>query len=78
MDKLVGRINRIEGQVRAVKRLYVEKRDCLEVVQQIAAARQALARVGKDILTSEAAVCAKVPRKQKSFDKILKTLFDIS
>jgi len=78
MDKIAGRLNRVAGQVAAIKKMYEGKRDCLEVIQQIAAARQALARVGKDLLTSEAAACVKIPRKQKSFDKILKTLFDIS
>ena len=77
-DKIVSRLNRIEGQVKGVRKMYVKERDCLDLVQQIVAVRQALGRVGKDLLTDEAVRCARRPSKQKDFDKLLKTLFDVS
>jgi DNA-binding FrmR family transcriptional regulator len=78
MDKLTGRLNRVEGQVRGIKKMYLEGRDCLDIVQQVVAARQALGTIGKDLLTDEAVKCARSPRKQTDFDKMIKSLFDIT
>ncbi len=78
MDQITGKLNRVEGQIRGIKRLYVEKQDCLAVVQQIVAVRGALARVAKDLLTGEAVQCSRSSKKQKDFDKLLKSLFDIT
>ena len=73
-----SRLNRIEGQVRGLQKMYEEKRDCVEIVQQVIAVRQALGRVGKDMLTSEAACCSRDKNRQEDFDKILKSLFDLT
>ena len=48
--KLVARINRIEGQVRGLKKMVEEDRDCLQVLKQIAAASGALRSLGAVIL----------------------------
>jgi DNA-binding FrmR family transcriptional regulator len=40
--KLIARINRIEGQVRGLKKMVEEDRDCMQVLKQIAAAEGAL------------------------------------
>ena len=42
---LVTRLNRIEGQVRGIRRMVQESRRCLEILQQLAAAEAALNRV---------------------------------
>ena len=78
MDKLPGRLNRVEGQIRGIKNMYADGRDCLDMVQQIIAARQALGTIGKDLLTDEALKCSRLPKKQSDFDKILKNLFDVT
>lgn len=56
-----------------------EERDCLDIVQQILAARNALARIGKEFLTKEAVRCARSTTKAKKeqFDSILKQLFSL-
>lgn len=77
MDQFLTKLNRVEGQIKGIKKMYQEERDCLEIVQQVVAARQALSRVGKDLLTGEAARCARSPKKQEDFDKVLKTLFEV-
>ena len=41
---LVTRLNRIEGQVRAVRRMIEEDRTCENIAQQLSAARRALDR----------------------------------
>jgi DNA-binding FrmR family transcriptional regulator len=42
---LVTRLNRIEGQVRGIRRMVQEPRLCIELLQQLAAAEAALNRI---------------------------------
>lgn len=47
---LVTRLNRIEGQVRGIRRMVQEPRLCVEILQQLSAAEAALNRVSLAIL----------------------------
>lgn len=42
---IVRRLNRIEGQIRGIRRMVEEPRPCIEVLQQLAAAEAALNRI---------------------------------
>jgi CsoR family transcriptional regulator, copper-sensing transcriptional repressor len=42
---IVTRLNRIEGQVRGIRRMIQEPRLCIEILQQLAAAEAALNRI---------------------------------
>jgi CsoR family transcriptional regulator, copper-sensing transcriptional repressor len=42
---LVTRLNRIEGQIRGIRRMVQEPRLCVEILQQLAAAEAALNRI---------------------------------
>jgi DNA-binding FrmR family transcriptional regulator len=42
---LVTRLNRIEGQVRGIRRMVQQPRLCIEILQQLAAAEAALNRI---------------------------------
>ena len=75
MDNVQKSLKRIEGQVRGVERLYGEGKSCLEIVQQVAAARAALGRIGREMLKREATKCMVDETEKKKFDKILKQLF---
>jgi DNA-binding FrmR family transcriptional regulator len=44
-DALIRRLNRIEGQVRGIRRMIEEPRACIEILQQLAAAEAALNRI---------------------------------
>ncbi len=55
--KLIARINRIEGQVRGLKKMVEEDRDCLQVLKQIAAASGALRSLGAFILEDHLRGC---------------------
>lgn len=55
--KLIARINRIEGQVRGLKKMVAEDRDCLQVLKQIAAARGALRSLGALVLEDHLKGC---------------------
>lgn len=49
-DDLLRRLRKIEGQVRGIQRMIEEGRYCIDVLTQLAAARQGLNRVGMLIL----------------------------
>ena len=55
--KVIARINRIEGQVRGLKKMVEEDRDCLQVLKQIAAAGGALRSLGAVILEDHLKGC---------------------
>ena len=53
----VPKLNRIEGQVRAVKKMIHEERYCVDILMQIKAIRGALMRVQKEILHTHMKTC---------------------
>ena len=55
--KLVARINRIEGQVRGIKKMVEENRECMQILKQIAATGGALRSLGAVILEEHLKVC---------------------
>jgi CsoR family transcriptional regulator, copper-sensing transcriptional repressor len=54
---LVTRLNRIEGQIRGIRRMVQEPRRCIEILQQLAAAEAAMNRVSAAILTFHVRKC---------------------
>lgn len=58
VDPILSRVNKIEGQVKAIKKMYVEGRSCTDIVQQLQASRAALGKVATILLTGEARRCA--------------------
>ena len=55
--KILARINRIEGQVRGLKKMVEEDRDCMDVLKQIAAASGALRSLAGVILEDHLKGC---------------------
>jgi DNA-binding FrmR family transcriptional regulator len=55
--KLIARINRIEGQIRGLKKMVETDRECLQVLKQIAAASGALRSLGSVILEDHLKGC---------------------
>lgn len=53
----VQRLNRIAGQVRGIAQMIEQDRYCIDILQQIAAARAALAKVESEVLKDHAACC---------------------
>jgi DNA-binding FrmR family transcriptional regulator len=60
---LQRRLRRVEGQVRGVQQMLSERRDCREVVTQIAAANKALEQVGFVLVAAGLTWCLKDPRR---------------
>ncbi len=49
-DRLLSRVRRMQGQVKALERLLQDERECTDVLQQIAAVRGAAASLMADVL----------------------------
>src|SRR3954453_7394482 len=56
-DQLMKRLNRVEGQVRGVRRMVEEERYCIDVLTQISAAQAALDKVALGLLDEHARHC---------------------
>jgi len=56
-DQLASRLDRIEGQVRGVKRMVDEDRYCIDVLTQISAVQAALDKVALGLLDDHAHRC---------------------
>lgn len=54
---LVTRLNRIEGQVRGIRRMVQEPRLCVEILQQLAAAEAALSRISLAVVRHHVEHC---------------------
>jgi CsoR family transcriptional regulator, copper-sensing transcriptional repressor len=55
--QLLGRLNRIEGQVRGVSRMVEEERYCIDVLTQISAVQAALDKIGLGLLDDHVRHC---------------------
>lgn len=75
---LVNRLRRIEGQARGIERMLEEGRDCAEVVQQVAAMRNAVDRLGLAVVQTNLRACltgtALEPEAEKELEKALSAL----
>lgn len=55
--KQLGRLRRVEGQVRGIAAMVEDGRYCVDILTQLQAARAALARIERDILDDHANAC---------------------
>lgn len=56
-QSMTARLNRVEGQLRGIRRMVQEPRLCIEILQQIAAAEAALNRVSLEIFRFHVDIC---------------------
>lgn len=73
-DPVLAQLNRIKGQVEAITSMYQDERMCVDVVRQVIAARSALGRVARDLLTNEACKCSN-EKRTNDLDEVLKEVF---
>ncbi|MCZ7535955.1 MAG: metal-sensitive transcriptional regulator [Acidimicrobiia bacterium] len=66
VDDLLRRLRRVEGQVRGVQGMLSERRECRDVVTQIAAATKALEQVGFKLLASGLTSCLQDPDRAEA------------
>ena len=76
---LVVRLNRVEGQVRGIRRMIEEPRLCVEILQQLAAAEAALNRISLAVLRFHVERCVPdgVNQGDAEREKSLTELVDI-
>lgn len=75
MDKISKALSRAKGQVEAVERMYLSGRPCLEIVQQLAAAKEALHRIGREMLKAEACQLVTNKKEKHKLETVLQRLF---
>ncbi len=73
-DPILARINRIEGQIAGIKKMYQANRACTEIVQQVQASRAALGKLASTLLSDEAKRCAD-KGDTKGLEKIVNRTF---
>lgn len=73
-DAVINRLSRIEGHVRAIKRMVEENRACPDVLVQVAAVRAALNSVGRVILEDHIESCLVDAVERDDFDRSLRDL----
>jgi CsoR family transcriptional regulator, copper-sensing transcriptional repressor len=54
---IVTRLNRVEGQIRGIRRMVQEPRLCVEILQQLSAAEAALNRISLAVLRFHVEKC---------------------
>jgi DNA-binding FrmR family transcriptional regulator len=76
---IVTRLNRIEGQVRGIRRMVQEPRLCVEILQQLSAAEAALNRISLSVFRFHVEKCVPEGIQKGEPDRTdrLKELVDI-
>jgi DNA-binding FrmR family transcriptional regulator len=74
---LVTRLNRIEGQIRGIRRMVQAPRPCIEILQQLAAAEAALNRISLALFKHHVDVCVTEGIGRGDTDRQLAELVDI-
>ncbi|GAB7127608.1 hypothetical protein JCM19000A_21150 [Silvimonas sp. JCM 19000] len=75
--RLLGRINRIEGQVRGVGRMVEQDRYCVDILTQITAIRAALDSVAMQLLEDHAHGCVARAIADGGGDDAIAELIDV-
>jgi DNA-binding FrmR family transcriptional regulator len=63
IQDILNRLRRVEGQIRGIQQMLVEKRECRDVVTQISAASKALDRAGFALVVSGLTYCVNDPER---------------
>ncbi len=73
-QKIFHRIARIEGQLGGIRRMVLEKKECMDIISQISAIREAAAMLGIELLKDDL-ICRK--KSGNINERYLKTLFKL-
>ena len=74
---LVNRLNRIEGQIRGIKKMVERSAYCPDILIQVAAANAALNSFNKELLSNHIKTCVKDDIRQgkdETVDELVKVL----
>lgn len=73
-DELLKRLNKVEGQIKGIKKMIDEDKYCVDILVQIAAVRSALNKVGSIILKEHVKGCVKDSMNKDNSEEILDEL----
>lgn len=73
---IVKRLNKIEGQIRGIKKMIESEEGCSNILVQIAAARSAINKVGGMILENYAKSCVSDTAKKAGDEQAVTELID--
>ncbi len=76
-EDLEKRLKRIEGQVRGIYRMIDEERYCIDILNQIIAARAALSKVGMALLKSHMRGCVISAIREERHEQAIEELMDV-
>ena len=75
-ESLKKRLNRIEGQVKGIKRMMDDNRYCIDIVQQLSAISSALSEVSLAVLQSHIEGCVTDAIRDENSEHHIKELMD--
>ncbi|MCD5412518.1 metal-sensing transcriptional repressor [Dehalococcoidia bacterium] len=73
-QEVAARLSKVEGHLRAVRRMVEDGRDCPEVLLQISAVRAALDQIGRIILEDHLDTCIVAAIEEGSGEKAIAKL----
>ena len=73
-QRILGRLARIEGQVRGIQKMIGEERDCETILMQVLAARTALERAAGEIVGAYVDECMAALSPEEARAKIARTV----
>lgn len=68
--EILDRLNRIEGQIRGMKKMVKDERYCLDILQQVSSTFEALRGVSKVIMRNYLEICATDALQSKRKEKM--------
>ena len=76
-DKLIKRLNIIEGQVRGIKQMILDDRYCSDIITQMLAINKALESLENIILEKHLDSCIKKKKKKGNTEEVSKEIMDL-
>ena len=74
----IDRLNRIEGQIRGIKKMVTEDRNCIDVLKQISAAIGALRSLGTLIIEEHMNGCIALAIRNKDHeDELIRQIVEL-
>lgn len=73
----VQRLNRIEGQIRGIKKMVEDRRPCVEILMQLASTQEALRGMTKLMMRNYLENCATEAIRSRESNEIYDELMDV-
>lgn len=67
---LINRLNRIEGQIRGIKRMVESNAYCTDIITQVAAASSALNSFNRELLSNHIRTCVEQDIKEGKYETV--------